>query len=364
MIVRREPYTRQQQQVYQCVSGGVLRPAMGSNYPKTRLSRCGCLLAGRLGRFPGLTWSRAWRHRGQGPTLFAMEYFSEYHLSTGERKALSHLAALVSSGGNVAGQQPLIAATNNIGASAPALERLRAFAADLLLPSSPGVGLVRGLPRDDDPTCLGAIVGATLGPIVKYPGEGDWIIAIKEDAARQDARPSFANAREFFLHTDLSYAPTPPEYFAMQSVINNPGEGGISVFCDSASVLDALDSADIDELHKPQFIFPAPPHYEGVSSVTLPILTPRSGWTRSRVRFRRDNLRSETRPGISAVIALIQAMSRSTFEILLDSGTVALIDNHRILHGRTAFVGSADSAIKRPPRHLKRMYIQPAAAVA
>jgi len=215
-----------------------------------------------------------------------------------------------------------------------------------------GLVVINSLPVVHDSQRTVAVVGAILGRLTRFADEGNYIIAIKEQLTQSGDRPSFANSRPFFLHIDRSYAPEPPEYFGMHAVWNNQGEGGRSTFCDINLATRFLTPEVLHELQLPNFLFPAPAHCRGGERVCESILTQDGdGW---RVRFRRDNLASKTRAGIEAVIALIQAMNRATFEMMLSTNSIVLINNRTFLHGRTAFVASGDA---HTPRHLNRAYI-------
>jgi len=222
------------------------------------------------------------------------------------------------------------------------------------LRNSPGLIVIEHLPKVKDPRRLILIVGSILGQIAREANEGDYVIAIKEQQTKPGERPSFKNAREFYFHTDLSYVPEPPLFLLMHSVVNNPGEGGLSLFADIEIVTKKLSALDIAELQKPQFLFPAPPHYKGGGVVQFPILTQTPVEEVWRLRFRRDNLRAETRTGMEAVVQLIKAIDASAEEFMLQTDSLVLLDNQSFLHGRTAFAGGAQST--KEPRHLNRTY--------
>lgn len=215
--------------------------------------------------------------------------------------------------------------------------------------------VLENLPAGDevDARNVLAIVGGLLGPVIAYRGEGDYIIEIREDPRKVADRPSFANAREFFPHTDLSYVPEPPPFFALHSIVNNADEGGLSVFCDIEDAVRELDAGTLKELSTPQFSFLAPPHYQGGNGRSaFPILVrDGSSW---RVRFRRDGLRAPTRAGISAVAALAHAIIETSHRMMLEAGMLAIISNRSALHGRTAF---SPSATAEQGRHINRMYV-------
>jgi len=222
------------------------------------------------------------------------------------------------------------------------------------LRTSPGLVVLEGLPTVEDSRRLIILLGSVLGNLLKYPNEGDYVIAIKEKQTKPGERPSFQNAREFYFHTDLSYTENPPRYLMMHAVVNKPGEGGISLFADIDRVAKNLSPLDINELQKPQFLFPAPPHYKGGGTVKLPILTQDELSGVWRLRFRRDNLRAETRPGVDAVVQLVRAINECAEEVMLVSGSMVMLDNQSFLHGRTAFAGSGEAT--HEPRHLNRAY--------
>jgi hypothetical protein len=223
------------------------------------------------------------------------------------------------------------------------------------LKNSPGLLVLEHLPKVKDPRRLILIIGSILGGVQREANEGDYVIPIKEQETKPGERPSFKNAGAFYFHTDLSYVPEPPLFLLMHSVVNNAGEGGLSLFADIEVVTKGLSALDVAELQKPQFLFPAPPHYKAGGVVTFPILTQSVEHEVWRLRFRRDNLRAESRTGIEAVVQLIKAIDDSHEEVMLETDSLVLLDNQSFLHGRTAFAGSGHNP--KEPRHLNRIYV-------
>lgn len=222
------------------------------------------------------------------------------------------------------------------------------------LRTSPGLIVLENLPHLAEPRSLSVVVGELVGSVVKFQNEGDFLIEIKEQVTKPGERPNFKNSKEFYLHTDLSYVEAPPHFLFMHAVVNNPGEGGISVFADIEKAVLKLGSLEVSELQKPQFLFPSPPHYAGGGTVRFPILTQDESSGAWKVRFRRDNLRTESRAGMDAVVQLIKAFDDTAEETLLQSDSLVLIDNRTFLHGRTAFLSRSGSS---EARHLNRIYV-------
>lgn len=276
----------------------------------------------------------------------------EHTLTTEERSALVAACTFLVGGNGVVRQDQLL---TRIGEDdTPELGHLRAEIAAF----GDGHGdapllVLRDVPTVPDPRCAIALLASFLGPLLRYDNEGDYIIELKKGAQRDGARPSSANSRAFAPHTDLSYLPHPAPFLVMHSLVNREADGGFSVFCDVEQAVARLDPSTVAELEKPQFLFPPPAYYAGQVIPKCPVLerARSGGW---RIRFRRDDLHADTRVGMEAVIALVKAVRESTNEVMLHPGTLALIDNRALLHGRTAFVSSNGSSGER---HLNRVYV-------
>ena len=216
-----------------------------------------------------------------------------------------------------------------------------------------GLAVLHNLPAQDDPRRSFLLLAELMGRVVRFDDEGDYLIEVKENPnSVAGPRPGFANSKEFFPHTDLSYTDAPPVFFCLHSINNDARQGGLSEFVDVADLTKALESHHIDVLRQPDFLFPAPKHFRGGSAVRKSILSPNHIGP-DHIRFRRDNLRCATHEGIHAVVALCRTIQQTMSEVFLAPGSVAVIDNKRILHGRTAFLGGASVKI---PRHINRLY--------
>jgi L-asparagine oxygenase len=196
-----------------------------------------------------------------------------------------------------------------------------------------------------------------LGTVVRFENEGDYLIEVKEDPTLADksGRPGFASSGEFFLHTDLSYVESPPQFMCLHSVANDAREGGFSEFADVVDAARTLDDQTVAGLQEQQYGFPAPKHYKGGGEVLQAILSKSGRREPYEIRFRRDNLNAKTRDGICNVARLVEALSSSMTEVFLEPNSMVIVDNRRVLHGRTAFV----SGLAREPRHINRLYFEP-----
>lgn len=156
---------------------------------------------------------------------------------------------------------------------------------------------------------------------------------------------SYAGTARLALHTDRAYMPQPPRYIAMMCI--DPGIGGEPEISDGAAAAAMLDAASKRQLREREFPFRLAADNARVG-YTGPILTPAGG--RDAIRFRRDLL--PVNAG-AAVAALGRALRKTARRLDVRSGSIWIVDNHRVLHGRAALHGGIASR-----RHLKRVYAE------
>jgi len=212
------------------------------------------------------------------------------------------------------------------------------------------VTLVSGLPRVDRPDCLTAGFAELSGGLDLIAGEGDFVIEIREDPNLEPGRPSFQNAQDFFPHTDLSYSDEPPSKLLLHCVDTGSAIGGESQLCLVSDVIRALDEETKAWLRRPVFQFPTPSHYTGGQVPLAPIITgpPED----AEIRFREDALGAESRDAILATTRLSTAIADNVIELRLAPSEMLVIDNRRVLHGRTGFINRGGDG----GRHINRAY--------
>lgn len=143
-------------------------------------------------------------------------------------------------------------------------------------------------------------------------------------------QPTYFTSDEFPLHTDVSYVPKPPELMLMHCVRPDPAGGGKVLLSHCDSALKLLPDDVIDSLRKPVFRFLYPPACPVGASEPAAILE-RGRW---RFKYARMEFAEEYAP---AVNALYQAFLAVRETLMLRAGDLLIVDNHRVLHGRTAF---------------------------
>lgn len=177
-----------------------------------------------------------------------------------------------------------------------------------------------------------------------------WNVRVRPVPAGRSATYS-EHSGEADLHTDSQSFPQPEEYFALYVDRAARCGGGASLFLSADSLHQTLASTAegrealgvLSTWPFPFYISAGEAGASGAGAVTLaPILGPGPA-----IRFRRDVLEK----GFAARPDLDTPETRHAFEFLLEvlarqapvveyqlpDGSIALCDNHRMLHGRTGF---------------------------
>lgn len=161
-------------------------------------------------------------------------------------------------------------------------------------------------------------------------------------------------------HTDSPVQHRPHELLALACVTGDPAGGGLSTVVRADDVAAALDERDGGAttalLREETFPFLDTPLRLDEPPVIAPVLrrTPNGPW---RVRFRHDALVAgfQRHPDVAGAAhrAAVDAFTTmatdpaltATFQ--LAPGDMVLLDNTRVMHGRTAITGTAERRLKR-----------------
>lgn len=159
------------------------------------------------------------------------------------------------------------------------------------------------------------------------------------------------SADDFPLHTDDTFTAAPVRWVLMHCWRADPAGGGVSVVTDLRDILPDLDAATIARLRVADF--PSP---YGLAPVLFPAAQAAAHvedpWG---IRF---NLRdfvgygerfgpALSAPQHEALQAVMAAAERHSRRLMLAPGDCLVVDNHRVLHGRSAFAPDSGRLLKR-----------------
>jgi L-asparagine oxygenase len=213
-----------------------------------------------------------------------------------------------------------------------------------------GFVVIENLPDGRNETLAALML--LLGRPVHEAKAGPMIMDIKPTPHDTSVKAvSYYTWNSFNYHTDLSFADAPPDLITMICVLPDARREGLSLVADSRACVSGLSDSALAELQQPQFTFGAPAHYRGESLRQKPILTRnQSGHFDIRVRF--DKMTAESAGANRAVRELYDALAGCKQEFFLERNSGYIVDNRRLVHGRSAFTPSFDAH----DRHLKRIY--------
>ncbi|GAB1344153.1 TauD/TfdA family dioxygenase [Gemmatimonas sp.] len=195
------------------------------------------------------------------------------------------------------------------------------------------------------------VVIASLGSVVALPGTTQ--VQVLRPREKSDAPPNIYSGQfgksEFPMHTDLAHWYVPPRYFVLRCIVGAPEVATRLV--DGRKIFEHFG---IDTLYR-TLLQPRRP-----SNGSRPLLRMLIPSVVGEHQFRWDSL--FVRPAtlsssktFHAVSDLIDAQIESQI-YLTNPGDTLVVDNWRMLHGRTAVPPTAGS------RHIERAYMQSLAA--
>ncbi|MFC8716571.1 TauD/TfdA family dioxygenase [Kitasatospora sp. NPDC057198] len=177
-----------------------------------------------------------------------------------------------------------------------------------------------------------------MDPVVRHRDSGpDGLTALRDLGASIAGRSTFAGLGRGALapHTDCTQAQDPPRLLLLACQREGTA-GGSSVLVDGWRVLGdvlRLESAALDALRAPRAAY-----FGGADGRFNPVLAPLADG-RWHVRFREDALARFSPDVVPHLPALREALQRNAITVRLRPGQALLVDNHRVLHGRSAFTG-------------------------
>jgi len=172
---------------------------------------------------------------------------------------------------------------------------------------------------------------AAFGQLRNHPdSDSDGITTIYDRGSTEPGKLAFSS-RALALHTDRASEAMPPHLVVVWCETTAEA-GGESLFCDARAVyLDLLESASpiLAELMSPFLHLPAG---------CFPLFDRQNG--QIVVRYRSDDLVRIVDGGSSAHEIFVQSVAYHTQAKLIPAGSAFVLNNGRVLHGRTGYIGS------------------------
>ncbi|MGW2545506.1 TauD/TfdA family dioxygenase [Kitasatospora sp. NPDC001574] len=162
-------------------------------------------------------------------------------------------------------------------------------------------------------------------------------LTVIRDTGRHEGRTGFAGLGrgDLTLHTECAQLPQPPRLMLL-ACARAAEEGGESLVVDGRRVLAELAASHPTALEA--LSAPRAAYFGGSDGHFAPVLEHRPDG-RWRLRLRQDELARFSPEAEAHLPALRRAVERHTTRLRLACGQGLVLDNHRVLHGRTRFTG-------------------------
>ncbi|MFD5915418.1 TauD/TfdA family dioxygenase [Kitasatospora sp. NPDC058201] len=162
-------------------------------------------------------------------------------------------------------------------------------------------------------------------------------LTVIRDTGRHEGIAGFGGLGrgDLALHTECAQLPHPPRLLLL-ACGRSADSGGESLVVDGRAVIAELGGIHPSALEA--FSAPRAAYFGGADGHFAPVLEhlPVGRW---RLRLRRDTLARFSPEAEAHLPALGRAVERNTTHLRLACGQGLVLDNHRVLHGRTAFAG-------------------------
>ncbi len=196
-----------------------------------------------------------------------------------------------------------------------------------------GLVTLEGLERRDQVLDLARV---TMRVAKHRDSDPDGLTTIR-DTGRHHGRPGFAGlgSGELLPHTEGSGQADPPRLM-MLALVRAADSGGACIVVDGRAVYQDLLESNPEALEA--LGHPRAALFGTSAGVFAPVLAMLPGG-RIRLRLRQDDLVRFDPRAQPHVLALRAAINRHHVLLPLGTGQAYLLDNHRWLHARSAFVG-------------------------
>ncbi|MFE4976086.1 FxLD family lanthipeptide [Kitasatospora sp. NPDC056651] len=162
-------------------------------------------------------------------------------------------------------------------------------------------------------------------------------LTVIRDTGRHSGRPGFAGLGRgaLALHTECTQHPDPPRLLLL-ACARAGDSGGETLLVDGRAVLAELTVQHPGAIEA--FSAERAAYFGGSSGRFAPVFQqlPAGRW---QLRLRQDDLARFSPEAQAHLPALRQAIDRNTRRLRLAPGQGVVLDNHRLLHGRTGFSG-------------------------
>lgn len=201
------------------------------------------------------------------------------------------------------------------------------------------------------------LVADLLGSLTGYQDEKSGVLFHDVHPVRgEEGRIENSGSVAFDFHTENVHHPLRPDYLGLLCLRQDHEQIAATRVSSVRDVLPLLTDGEVAELRKPQFHSLYPTSFTRnipgprPSAGPHPVIFGPAG--RPFMRFNSHNTSGDHPRAQAALRALTSALDRVCHDLVLAPGDLVVLDNHVVVHGRTAFTPRYDGR----DRWLRRFY--------
>jgi L-asparagine oxygenase len=206
-------------------------------------------------------------------------------------------------------------------------------------------------------------VAMKYGYLVGYAQEqdGKYIQHVYPVKSFETDQISNSSKTQLELHTETAFHPYRPDYIVLGCLRGD--KAAKTTYAHVDTIVSFLDNKTVDTLTRPEFITTVDQsfrlHGEPDQEVLLPILKADKDTGRWRMTFDKSTMRGTNLEAQRALDLFAKAVEPCVREISLQRGDFLVIDNSKIVHGRTPFTPRYDGTDRWLIRGLIRNELPP-----
>lgn len=187
---------------------------------------------------------------------------------------------------------------------------------------------------------IGKHLGKTFG---KPAALKFWEVKFDPNGKKSKYVSPAGDTEVFQLHTDQSYEPIPARFLLIQCVKADAETFGINQLVHHADAIKSLAPETISQLQKPAFR--TTPWKGPISNPSVSVLEA-NGTANGSIRYRNDrevSIAGTTKEATEALTKFQEALNDPAIkkDVPLKSGDILIIDNWKMLHGRSPLSGTS-----------------------
>lgn len=189
-------------------------------------------------------------------------------------------------------------------------------------------------------SCVQAIINEYLGEMVSYEAEGDGYLFqdMVPNEELKDTQTSLGSGVELEVHTEQAFSHYRPDYLSLACIKKD--SSAYTYFLHVDQILDYMSANEINYLEKKKWNIGVDMSF-ALNGCDFALRGPLSILTINNngydLNFDQDLLCSDSKTASKLIDKIVSIYKKKRHEYVLQPGEILLLDNHKLIHGRSSF---------------------------